>query len=173
MDHELRKRGTRRPPALDRIDVRILAALQRDGRSTVQKLAGTVGLSSRACLERVRRLEAGGIIIGYQAMVDVGRLSNPVTIFAEIVLERLAHQNRFEKGLTEIEEVVECWQVSGTFDYLARFVCADVASYEKLTNRLMHDPNIGVDSIDSHIALTPRRPSRGFPDAPPARRIQT
>jgi DNA-binding Lrp family transcriptional regulator len=165
--------AARRPPALDRIDVRILAALQRDGRSTVQKLAGAIGLSSRACLERVRRLEAGGIIIGYQAIVDIGRLSKPVTIFAEIVLERLAHQNRFEKGLTELEEVVECWQVSGTFDYLARFVCADVASYEALTNRLIDDPKLAVARIVSHIALRPVRLFRGFPESLLSRRIET
>jgi DNA-binding Lrp family transcriptional regulator len=162
----------KRPPALDRIDIRILAALQRDGRSTVQKLGETVGLSSRACLERVRRLEAGGIIVGYQAVIDVARLSNPVTVFAEIALERLAHQSRFEKGLSEIEEMVECWQVSGTFDYLARFVCADVAGYEALTNRLIDDQKLGVARIVSHIALRPVRRFRGFPESLLARRIE-
>ncbi len=89
--------AAKRPPALDRIDVKILAALQRDGRSTIQKLAHTVGLSPRASLERVRRLEASGVIAGYQAVVELGRLARPVNVFAEIILERQANRGRFEK----------------------------------------------------------------------------
>ena len=84
--------AVKRPPALDRIDIKILAALQRDGRSTNEKLASTVALSPRACLERVRRLEAAGIIVGYQALIDLALLSKPVTVFAEITLERLGSQ---------------------------------------------------------------------------------
>jgi Lrp/AsnC family transcriptional regulator of ectoine degradation len=119
--------AAKRPPALDRIDVRILAALQRDGRSTIQKLAQTVGLSPRASLERVRRLEAAGIIAGYHAVVELGRLARPVNVFAEINLEKQANRGRFEKRLAAIDAVVECWEVSGTVDYIARFVCADLA----------------------------------------------
>jgi len=69
----------KRAPALDRIDVKILAELQRDGRSTIQKLAETIGLSPRATLERVRRLEAAGIIAGYQAVVELRQLSRRST----------------------------------------------------------------------------------------------
>src|SRR2546430_12324109 len=94
----------KRPPALDRIDVKILAALQRDGRSTIQKLAQTVGLSARACLERVRRLEAAGVIGGYQAVIELGRLSRPVNVFAEIVLERQANRGPFQKPLSSIRQ---------------------------------------------------------------------
>jgi len=65
--------AAKRPPVLDRIDIKILAALQRDGRSTNDKLAATVALSPRACLERVRRLEAAGIIVGYQAVIELAR----------------------------------------------------------------------------------------------------
>ena len=81
--------AVRRPPALDRIDIKILAALQRDGRTTVQKLAGLVGLTPRPCLERVRRLETAGIIAGYRAVIAVERLSKRWNrIFAEIALEK-------------------------------------------------------------------------------------
>ena len=74
--------AAKRPSALDRLDVKILAALQRDGRSTIQKLAQAVGLSPRASLERVRRLEAAGVIAGYHAIVELGRLAQPVNVFA-------------------------------------------------------------------------------------------
>ncbi|HEY1427312.1 MAG TPA: Lrp/AsnC family transcriptional regulator, partial [Caulobacteraceae bacterium] len=143
-DARLRKQtsmAAKRPPAFDRIDVKILAALQRDGRSTIQKLAHAVGLSPRASLERVRRLEASGVIAGYQAVVELGRLSRPVNVFAEIILERQANRGRFEKRLAAIDEVVECWEVSGTVDYMARFVCADLAAYEELTSALIDDEN--------------------------------
>ena len=91
--------SVKRPPALDRIDLKILAALQRDGRMTNQKLAEVVALSPRASLERVRRLEAAGIISGYQAVVELRELTRPVNVFAEIVLEKQANRRRFEKRL--------------------------------------------------------------------------
>jgi DNA-binding Lrp family transcriptional regulator len=155
----------KRQPALDHVDIKILAALQRDGRSTNQKVADAVGLSARACLERVRRLEAAGIISGYQAMVELAHLSRPINVFAEIVLERQAQQGRLEKRLTSIDEVVECWQVSGTVDYLARFVCADLAAYEELTTALIDDPSLGVARIVSHVALRPVRRFTGYPES--------
>src|ERR1700745_2146547 len=94
----------KRPPALDRIDIKILATLQRDGRSTIQKLAQIVGLSARPCLERVRRLEAAGVIAGYRAVIAVEQLSRPVTVFAEIAVERQAQRERLVKRLTSIED---------------------------------------------------------------------
>jgi DNA-binding Lrp family transcriptional regulator len=155
----------KRPPALDHIDIRILAALQRDGRMTNESLARTVGLSARASLERVRRLKAAGIISGYQAVVELARLSKPVNVFAEIVLEKQAQQGRFEARLAKIEEVVECWEVSGTVDYLARFVCADLAAYQTLTTGLIDDPSLGVARIVSHVALRPIRRFTGYPES--------
>jgi DNA-binding Lrp family transcriptional regulator len=156
--------AARRPPALDRIDVRILATLQRDGRSTIQKLAQTVGLSPRASLERVRRLEAAGIIAGYHAAVELGRLARPVNVFAEIILEKQANRGRFEKRLAAIDAVVECWEVSGTVDYIARFVCADLAEYEELTSALLDDDRLGAARIVSHVALRPVRRFTGYPE---------
>jgi DNA-binding Lrp family transcriptional regulator len=155
----------KRPPALDQTDIRILSALQRDGRSTIQKLAKKVGLSARACLERVRRLEASGVIAGYQAVVDLAHLSRPVNVFAEIILEKHAQQGRFERRLAAIEEVVECWAVSGAVDYLARFVCRDLAAYEELTASLIDDPGLGIARIVSHVALRPVRRFAGYPDS--------
>jgi DNA-binding Lrp family transcriptional regulator len=153
----------KRRPLLDAIDVKILAALQREGRITMQKLSGQVGLSPRPCLERVRRLERDGIIIGYRAMLALERLSQPVTIFAEIALQSQARRDQLEKRLAAIDEVVECWEVSGAVDYLARFVCADVARYEALTTGLIEDSALGVARIVSQIVLRPVRRFAGYP----------
>lgn len=163
--------AAKRPPALDRIDIKILAALQRDGRMTNQKLAEVVALSPRASLERVRRLEASGIISGYQAVVELRALTRPVNVFVEIVLEKQANRGRFEKRLTSLDEVVECWEVSGNVDYVARFVCADVAAYEEITAALLDDGSLGVARIVSHVALRPVRRFAGYPESLLARRV--
>lgn len=149
--------------ALDAIDVRILAALQRDGRMTVQKLAGIVGLSPRPCLERVRRLRAAGIIAGFHADVDIDRLSKPVTVFTELSLTRQARLDRIEARLQALEEVVECWEISGSSDYLVRFVCEDLARYEALTAELLGDRRLGIARVQSHIALRPVSRFTGYP----------
>ncbi len=156
--------AARRPPALDAIDVKILALLQRDGRSTVQKLANKVGLSPRACLERVRRLEGAGIIAGYQAIIELRLLSRPVNVFAEIILEKQANRSRFEKRLAAIDAVIECWEVSGSVDYVARIVCADLTTYEELTSELIDDPGLRVARVVSHVVLRAVRRFSGYPE---------
>jgi DNA-binding Lrp family transcriptional regulator len=161
--------AAKRPPALDRIDIKILAALQRQGRLTNQKLASQIGLSARACLERVRKIEAAGIITGYQAVIEIAQVARPINVFAEIVLERQAQRSRFERQLAAIEEVVECWEVSGTVDYLARFVCPDLTTYETLTSRLIDDANVA--RIVSHVALRPIRRFGGYPESLLVRRL--
>jgi DNA-binding Lrp family transcriptional regulator len=155
--------SAKRPHPLDAIDVKILATLQSDGRMTIQKLAGAVGLSARPCLERVRRLQSAGIIAGYQAMIDPQRLSRPVTILSEIALETQAARASFEHRLKSIEEIVECWEISGPSDYIARFVCADLGRYEALTAELLGDPMLGIDRIVSHVALRPVKRFAGYP----------
>ena len=154
----------RPPPALDRIDIKILATLQEHGRMTIQRLADIVGLSPRPSLERVRRLEAGGIIIGYQAVIDLDKLRRPVTVFTEVALEKQAHRARFERYLADLDEAVECWEVSGASDYLIRFVCLDLVSYDALTTAMSENPALGVARTVSHIALRPVRRFKGYPN---------
>ena len=154
-----------RSRGLDAIDVRILAALQRDGRMTVAKLSTRVGLTARPCLERVRRLESSGIVLGYQAMIDVEQLSRPITVISEIALESQARRDQVERRLRQIDELVECWEVSGAFDYIARIVCADLARYEALTSSLIGEGVLGVARIVSHIVLRPVRRFAGYPTA--------
>jgi Lrp/AsnC family transcriptional regulator, regulator of ectoine-degradation genes len=157
--------AAKRPPALDRIDIKILAALQREGRATMQTIADTVGLTPRPALERVRRLEAAGIIAGYQAVLALERVSRPVTIYAVIGLEKHGRQDRFERHLTGIDEVVECWEISGEFDYLARFVCRDLVRYEELTADLIDHQDFGIARIVSHITLRAVRRFSGYPES--------
>jgi Lrp/AsnC family transcriptional regulator, regulator of ectoine-degradation genes len=157
---------------LDAIDVKILSALQRDGRMTIQKLAGVVGLSPRPCLERVRRLQGAGIIVAFQAVIDLDRLARPVTVFTELTLTRQARQDRIEARLKAIEEAAESWEITGASDYLVRFVCEDLSRYEALTNEILRDRRLGIARIVSHIVLRPVGRFAGYPASllKPARR---
>jgi DNA-binding Lrp family transcriptional regulator len=155
--------SAKRANGLDAIDIKILSALQRDGRMTIQKLASHAGLSPRPCLERVRRLRASGIIAGFQAVIDIERLSKPVTIFTEVSLTRQARLDRIEARLKTFEEVVECWEISGPSDYLVRFVCEDLERYEALTAELLGDRRLGIARLQSHIALRPVSRFAGYP----------
>jgi DNA-binding Lrp family transcriptional regulator len=142
----------KRAPALDRIDVKILAELQRDGRSTIQKLAETIGLS------RVPRWSgsAGWRRQASSRLSGRGRASAAVTAGRHLRRDHpgKARQSRpFQYGWRRSDEVVECWEVSGDVDYLVRFVCADLAGYEEVTSALIDDTNLGVARIVSHVAL--------------------
>jgi len=152
-------------PTLDQTDLKILVALQSDGRSTIEKLAKRINLSARACLERVRRLEKGGIILGYQAVIDLARLSKPINVFAEIIMDKHAQQGQFERRICTVDEVVECWEVTGTVDYMARFVCPDLARYQALTTALIDEAELGIARIVSHIVLRPIRRFEGYPES--------
>src|SRR5262249_60882307 len=106
-----------------------------------------------------------GVMPGHRGVCELSRLSGPVNTFAETIPEKLANSRRFEKRLAAIEEVVECWEVSGTIDYLARFVCADLTAYEEITSELIDDPALGVARIVSHVALRPLRRFAGYPQS--------
>ena len=153
--------------ALDRLDLRILAILQADGRITNQALAEKVALSPSACLARVRRLEADGLILGYHARLDIERIRPTVTIYGEVTLKshRPADLAAFEAVLLDIPEVVEAAQVSGPFDYLIKVVTPDIRSWGDLADRLLRD-ELGVDKIASHILMKDAKPYRGAPVTP-------
>lgn len=151
-------------PSLDRIDLKILAQLQDDGRITNQALADKVALSPSACLARVRRLETAGFIQGYHARLDIERIRPTVTVYGEVTLKshRPADLLKFEATLAEIPEVVEAAQVSGPFDYLIKVVAPDVRAWGQLADRLLQE-GLGVDKIASHILMKDAKPFRGAP----------
>ncbi|MBS0531710.1 MAG: Lrp/AsnC family transcriptional regulator [Proteobacteria bacterium] len=141
--------------ALDAIDRKILGHLQADSRITMQELADKVGLSVSPCHRRVRLLESRGVITRYMALVDQKSLGLPVSVFISIKLERQkeADLNRFAKAISNWEEVLECYLMTGNRDYLLRVVVADLTSYEAfLKNKLTRLD--GIASIESSFALS-------------------
>ena len=140
--------------AIDEIDRKIIAALQADGRMTIQDLADRVGLSASPCARRVRILEESAIIKGYVAVVDQANVGLPISVFVSIKLERQREEelDRFSQAVTRWPEVLDCYLMTGQRDYLLRVVVPDLESYERfLKDKLTRLK--GVASIESSFAL--------------------
>lgn len=120
--------------SLDKIDLKILRILQEDGRITNLQLSNEIGLSPAPTLERVKKLEKGGIIRSYHAELDKEALGLGVQTFMQITL--LRHKNNaitnFVDQIKDIEEVVECHHVTGGSDYLLRIMAKSMTAYERL-----------------------------------------
>lgn len=125
---------------LDRIDRRILRALQDEGRISYVDLADRVGLSTSPCLERVKRLERDGFISRYTAVLDPARLDAALLVFVEISLSYTSGTvfEDFRSAVIRWPEVLECHLVSGDFDYLLKVRIADMASYRELLGEILH-----------------------------------
>lgn len=141
-------------PLLDALDVRLLAALQAEGRASHVRLSEVVPLSPSQVQRRLRRLEEEGLIAGYVALLDAERLGLGVTAFTHVGLER--HGERpaaaFHEAVRRMEAVQECWSVSGEADYLLRIVAPDLRAFSDfLMHRLLPVP--GVASVKSNIVL--------------------
>jgi Lrp/AsnC family transcriptional regulator, leucine-responsive regulatory protein len=131
---------------LDAIDLKILAELQSDARMSIANLARKVALSATPCARRVQQLESSGLIRGYRAEIDYLKLGLPVTAFAEVRLTREGKDEvaEFEAAVRRLPQVMECWAMSGSFDYLLRIVSADLADY----NHFLRQELISLRSID-------------------------
>ncbi len=118
---------------LDAIDVAILDALQRDGRLPNVALAKAVGLSPTPCAERVKALEAAGIIDGYHAHLDAEMIGLGLLVFIEIGIDRTPEDafGQFRAGMLAIAQVEECHMVAGGFDYLLKVRVPDMAAYRR------------------------------------------
>ncbi len=124
---------------LDRIDRRILEALQRDGRIAMTELAHKVGLSATPVAERVKRLEKEGVITGYHARVSPRALGKTLLVFVEIKLAAKSDEvfERIKREMQFVPEVLECHLVSGDFDYLIKARLGDVSEYRKLLGSIL------------------------------------
>lgn len=139
---------------LDRIDIKILHELQKNGRMTNVELAEGVGLSASPCLMRVRKLQAAGYIIGYAAQINIAKLGQMITVFTEVTLKnhRPIDFSRFISAVEKVDAIVECHLISGGYDYLMKVVTKGVSEYQTLMEQLT-DLDIGIDKYFSFIVL--------------------
>lgn len=139
---------------MDKIDQKIIRELQKNGRITNQELAEKVNLSPSPCLRRLKNLETSGVIQGYTAVVDRNQYGLPISVFAMIRLN--SHDTdtvkRFEDRIADTEEIIECFLMAGSHDYLLHIVAATLQDYEHfMKNKLNAVP--GIAAIESNIAF--------------------
>ncbi|MBD0415121.1 Lrp/AsnC family transcriptional regulator [Oryzicola mucosus] len=137
---------------LDTIDLKILDAIQRDGRITKLALAEKVGLSPTPAWLRLRKLEKAGIVRGYHAALDMRSVAPIATVLVEVTLRshRQADFDRFERVIRETHEIVSCWSVGGGIDYMLKVVARDIDAYQRLVDSLL-EREIGIDRYFTYI----------------------
>lgn len=137
---------------LDRLDVKILAALQKDGQISKTQLAENVGLSSAACWKRVKRLEQEGLIKHYRAFIDIEKFARHDTLFVQIYLNSHTKEviDRMKKVIEEIPEIIECYVLSGQVHYFVKVVVKNISDFYDLFESLM-ERNLGIESYTSFV----------------------
>lgn len=139
---------------LDRYDRILLKALQENGRASNVELSEKASLSPPQCYRRVRRLETDGIIRGYAAQVAPPAIGLGVVAFVSLTLDReqFKQVRQVEKAIRQFPEILECYTISGDFDYLLKVVATDLKAFSNfLTDRLMQVP--GISGVRSMVCL--------------------
>ncbi len=139
---------------MDRIDYRILRCLQQDGRMSNTELADAVGLSPSPCLRRVKALEKSGVITRYTCLVDPKQVGLPIHVFVNVSLhsQERAGLEAFEAKIRTFTEVIECYLMTGTADYLLRVLVPDLEDFERFLADKLTRLKV-VSNIRSSIAL--------------------
>ena len=153
------------------IDRKILRALQEDGRMTVQAIADRVGLSASPCLRRIRQMEKAGIITAYAARdrPEGGRAAGFGVHFDQArTPARRWNSTASPSAIAAWPEVMECYLMTGQFDYLLRVVCADLAAYEAFLREKLTQVE-GVSSIEFELLARPDQVLAGAADLGVAR----
>ena len=149
---------------LDAIDRRILNQLQADALLSNAELAERVGSSPASCWRRVRALEAAGVLGPAVRLLDAQALGRRVNVLCNVRVRSHARDMRtaFEDFVRERREIMECYSMSGDWDYLLRVVAADVADYEHFLMRVLLDhPSVG--GASSHFALSQTKYTTALP----------
>jgi DNA-binding Lrp family transcriptional regulator len=150
--------------SLDQIDRHLLVELQAEGRVTNVELAHRVGLTAPPCLRRVRALEEAGVIRGYHAELDGGKLGFAITVFALVSLKIQAEEalRQFEEHVRLLPEVRECHMLNGEIDFILKIVSRDLQSFQEfLTSQLTPAPNVA--SVKTSLTI---RTSKQLPGVP-------
>jgi|TARA_R100000005_G_scaffold57765_3_gene29051 Lrp/AsnC family leucine-responsive transcriptional regulator len=150
-------------PTLDKTDLLILSLLQVEGRMSNVDLARRVNLSASPCLERVRRLEAAGLIEGYSARLNAPALGYGTSAFIQVTLDRTTAEvfDRFRDAVITIPEVAECHMVAGGFDYLLKLRLTGMDAYRAVLTRIVDLP--GVAQTHTYVVIEAIKQDTGLP----------
>jgi DNA-binding Lrp family transcriptional regulator len=128
-------------PALDSIDRKLLARLQRNNRRPLRDLASEVGISAPTCLRRIRRLQSLGVIRAHTALLDASRVGLAVAAFVEVTLASASgpEMMAFERAMQRCPEVIRCSELAGEVDYLIEVLVRDMSAFSDFTRRHLAD----------------------------------
>jgi Lrp/AsnC family leucine-responsive transcriptional regulator len=122
--------------SLDQIDLKILHILQLDGRRRLADIAEQVDLSAPAVMERVKKLESGGIIRGYQALLDSKKVGKDITAFIGVSIGNQRDMDKFARQMMKYSDVLECHHVTGDESFILKVKSANTGSLEKLLGEI-------------------------------------
>ncbi|MER9977178.1 Lrp/AsnC family transcriptional regulator [Mesorhizobium sp. M0085] len=159
------------PVQLDTWDIRILSEIQLDGRISKSELAKRVHLSASACSERLRVLQAAGIIEGFYARLSPALIGGIISIMVEVVLDRhrLEDQRHFEAAIQNVPEILDCWAIGGRIDYLMRVSSPSMAAYQDFMEGLLQ-AGLGINQYYSLVVTKPVKANSPIPLSPFKRR---
>ncbi|MBI3832427.1 MAG: Lrp/AsnC family transcriptional regulator [Planctomycetes bacterium] len=141
---------------MDAIDLKILDILQVDGRTSHSEIAKAVGLSAPSVGERIKKLESKGVIKRYVAILDCEQVSRHITAFIAVSLDKPIHAKTFIQRIKELEDVLECYHVTGEMDYLLKVRTRSTSTLEALISNDLR-PLDGVVSTRTSVTLSPTK----------------
>src|SRR5438874_1589867 len=147
---------------MDEIDLKVLETLMQDARISWAALGETLGLSAPAAAERVRKLEAAGVIRGFTALVDAEALGRGLTAFIAVTLDRPEQRQPFLKMVGQLDEVQECHHVAGDYDYLLKVRCQSIRSLDRLVGETLKGLR-GVTRTQTTIVLSTSKETTALP----------
>ncbi len=139
---------------LDEIDLKILRILQQNSDIAISEIGEKVGLSHTPCWRRIKKMQESGVIMRNRSVLDAEKVQLDVSIFVFVKLNVHSAEalESFEKATTTVPEILQCYTMSGEFDYLLRVVVSSVRDYEKaVKGKLVKLPYVG--TMNSHFAL--------------------
>lgn len=119
---------------MDNIDLKILSCLKENSRMNATAIGDKINLSTSAVLERIKKLEASGIIVKYTTIIDNEKIGKGITVFISVSLEHPKFDEAFREVIAQNEEIIECHYVTGDYDYMLKGITASSKSLEQLIN---------------------------------------
>lgn len=147
----------------DKIDLKILNALQLDARISNARLAEKVSLSESACLSRVKKLQAQKWIAGYSASLNLTKLRHVHFLVNVSLVSQDPKVNReFKQAIGAMPQVIRCYKISGEYDYILEFLCVDAAQFNRLSEGLL-EQELGIEKMHSQLVIEDSKPFDGLP----------
>ena len=147
---------------MDKIDRTILSLLTKNARANSSEIAEKVSLSPSACIERIKKLEANGLITGYTAIVDNEKLGKDVLALMSVAIEHPKYNDGFVKAVEQNKNITECFYLAGEFDYYIKVMTDNIVKLEKVLNSIKSIPGVSKTKTNIVLNVTKNQPHALF-----------